>query len=61
MTKNEINTMRALLRKMVSEIEAMEEWEVLNTFVEMWDLEEIQRAVNITIDSIIDYMPAKRG
>ena len=59
MTQNEINTLKNLLLKVIGEIDDMDENEVIDTFSEFYDKDEITGIVGNVLDYIVDDMPVK--
>lgn len=59
MTQNEINTLKNLLLKVIVEIDDMDENEVIDTFSEFYDKDEITGIVGNVLDYIVDDMPVK--
>ena len=59
MTQNEINTLKNLLLKVIVEIDDMDENEVIDTFSEFYDKDEITGIVGNVLDCIVDDMPVK--
>ena len=59
MTQNEINTLQNLLLKVISEIDDMDDDEVIDTFSEFCDKDEITSIVGNVLDYVVDDMPVK--
>ena len=59
MTQNEINTLKNLLIKVIGEIEDMDEDDIIDTFSEFCDKDEITSIVGNVLDYIVDDMPIK--
>lgn len=59
MTQAEINTLKNLLLKMIGEIEDMDENDVIDTFSEFYDADEVTGAIGNVLDYIVDDMPVK--
>ena len=59
MTQNEINTLKNLLLKVISEIDDMDEDDVIDTFSEFCDKDEITSIVGNVLDYVVDDMPVK--
>lgn len=59
MTQNEINTLKNLLLKVIGEIDDMDENEIIDTFSEFCDKDELTGIVGNVLDYIVDDMPIK--
>ena len=57
MTQNEINTLKNLLLKVISEIDDMDDDDVIDTFSEFCDKDEITGIVGNVLDYVVDDMP----
>ena len=57
MTQNEINTLKNLLLKVICEIDDMGEDDIIDTFSEFCDKNELTDMVGNVLDYIVDDMP----
>lgn len=59
MKQSEINTLKNLLLSVISEIEDMDENDVIDTFSEFYAKDEITGLVGNVLDYIVDDMPVE--